>query len=148
MGQIEMALKKNRTMAPHFRGVFARDTLPQNPEEGFYIVNFDRHGQPGSHWICMQIGKSSNSYFDGYGKKVPKFAEAHFHSFLGNKKKIERNSKQLQSEFSTTCSQWCMYCVEKMYGVEYEKHHIPLQIRDAIDERLCHEQFGEKGIWN
>ena len=37
-----------------------------------------------------------------------------------------------------------VFCVEKMYGVEYEKHHIPLQIRDAIDERLCHEQFGEK----
>ena len=41
-----------------------------------------------------------------------------------------------------------VFCVEKMYGVGYEKHHIPLQIRDAIDERLCHEQFGEKNIWN
>ena len=86
-GQIEMALKKNRTTAPHFKGVFARDTLPQNPEEGFYIVNFDRHGQPGSHWICMQIGKLSNSYFDSYGKKELSSRRPISTVFLGTRKK-------------------------------------------------------------
>ena len=52
-GQIEMALKKNRATAPHFKGVFARNSLPKNPEEGFYVVNFDKLGEPGSHWVCM-----------------------------------------------------------------------------------------------
>ena len=104
--------------------------------------------QPGSHWICMQIGKSSNSYFDSYGKKVPKFAEAHFHSFLGNKKKIERNSKQLQSEFSTTCGQWCMYFVwRKCTGWNMKnitspfKSEMPLT-NDYVMNNLVKKTFG------
>ena len=96
----------------------------------------------------MQIGKLSNSYFDSYGKKVPKFVETHFHSFLGNKKKIEKLEAATIRVLNYMWSVVHVFCVEKMYGVEYEKHHIPLQIRDAIDERLCHEQFGEKNIWN
>ena len=41
-----------------------------------------------------------------------------------------------------------VFCVEKMYRMEYEKHHILFQNRDTPDERLCYEQFGEENIWN
>ena len=142
-GQIEMALKKKQLQLP-----ISRDTLPQNPEEGFYIVNFDRHGQPGSHWICMQIGKSSNSYFDSYGKKAPKFVEAHFHSFLGNKK-IERNSKQLQSEFSTTCGQWCMYFVwRKCTGWNMKNITSPFKSEMPLMNDYVMNNLVKKNIWN
>ena len=140
--------EKNRATAPHFKGVFARDSLPKNPEEGFYIMNFDKLGEPGSHWVCMQIGKSRNSYFDSYGKRPPKFVAVHFHRFLGNKKKIERNSKQLQSEFSTTCGQWCMYFVwRKCTGWNMKnitspfKTEIPLT-NDYVMNNLVRKTFG------
>ena len=67
--QIENALKKNASTVPHFRGVYARDTLPQKPRRGFYVVNFNKTGESGSHWVCMHIGKSSNTYFDSYHPK-------------------------------------------------------------------------------
>ena len=147
-GQIEKALKKNRATAPHFKGVFARDSLPKNPEEGFYVVKFDKLGEPGSHWVCIQIGKSSNSYFDSYGKRAPKFAAVHFCRFLRNKKKIERNSKQLQSEFSTMCGQWCMYFVwRKCTGWNMKnitspfKSEIPLT-NDNVMNNLVRKTFG------
>ena len=63
-------------------------------------MNFDKTGESGSHWVCMHIGKSSNTYFDGA-----------FVKFLGLKKKFEKNTKQLQSDFSTTCGQWCIYYI-------------------------------------
>ena len=42
--QIENALKKNASTAPHFQGVNTRDTLPRKPRQGFYVVNFDKMG--------------------------------------------------------------------------------------------------------
>ena len=109
--QIERALKKNTSTARYFRGVYARDTLPRKPRQGFYVVNFDKNGESGSHWICIRIGKSSNTYFDSYGRTPPPFAKACFTKFLGLKKKLQKNTKQLQSDFSTTCGQWCIYYI-------------------------------------
>ena len=88
--QIENALKKNASTAPHFRGVYARDTLPRKPRQGFYVVNFDKTGESGSHWVCMHIGKSSNTYFDSYGRKPPPFTQRDFAKFLGLKKRLEK----------------------------------------------------------
>ena len=109
--QIENALKKNASTAPHFRGVYARDTLPRKPRRGFYVVNFDKMGESGSHWVCMHVGKSSNAYFDSYGRKPPPFTQRDFAKFLGLKKRLEKNTIQLQSDFSTTCGQWCIYYI-------------------------------------
>ena len=96
---------------PHFCGVYARDTLPRKPRRGFYVVNFDKTGESGSHWVCMRIGKSSNTYFDSYGRKPPPFTQRDFAKFLGLKKRLEKNTIQLQSDFSTTCGQWCIYYI-------------------------------------
>ena len=34
----------------YFRGVFLLDTLPRKPNRG--IVNFDKNGGPGTHWVA------------------------------------------------------------------------------------------------
>ena len=109
--QIENALKKNPTTAPLFWGVYARDTLPRKLRRGFYVINFDKVGESGSHWVCMHIGKSTNTYFDSYGRKPPPFTQRAFAKFLGLKKRLEKNTKQLQSDFSTTCRQWYIYYI-------------------------------------
>ena len=86
--QIENALKKNASTALHFWGVYARDTLPRKPRRGFYVVNFDKTGESGSHWVCMRIGKSSNTYFDSYGRKPPPFTQRDFVEILRAEEKI------------------------------------------------------------
>jgi len=106
--ELERALTQNNITSRHFRGVFARDALPSNPRKGFYIMNFDKTGEPGSHWVCMEIGENSNTYFDSYGRKPPRFR--HLMTFLGGKK-MERNKKTLQHDYSTTCGQWCLYYI-------------------------------------
>ena len=64
-------------------------------------MNFDKTGESGSHWVCVHIGKSSNTYFDSYGRKPPPFTQRAFANFLGLKKRLEKNTKQLQIDFST-----------------------------------------------
>ena len=86
--QIENALKENASTAPHFQGVYTRDTLPRKPRQGSYVVNFDKTGESGSHWVCMRIGKSLNTYFDSYGRKPPPFTQRDFCEILRAEEKI------------------------------------------------------------
>ena len=109
--QIEKALRKNVRTVPHFRGVYTRDSLPRKPRRGYYVMNFDKTGESGSHWVCMHIGKSTNTYFDSYSRKPPPFTQRAFAKFLGLTKRLEKNTKQLQSDFSTTFGQWCIYFI-------------------------------------
>ena len=99
---------KDKETAPHFRGVFARNALPSRPRKGFYIMNFDKTGQLGSHWVSMEIGKKYNMYFDSYGREPPTFP--HLTKFLAGKL-LRRNRKQVQHEYSMTCGQWCVYFI-------------------------------------
>ena len=85
--QIENALKRNAITAPHFWGVYARDTLPRKPKWGFYVMNFDKTGESGSHWVCMHIDKLSNTYFDSYGRKPP------FCKILGTEEEIGKKNQ-------------------------------------------------------
>ena len=57
----------------HFRGIFSRDTLPNQinePEIG--IVNLDSHIGSGTHWICYRnVDKQICEYFDSFGLIMP-----------------------------------------------------------------------------
>ena len=74
----------------------------------FFVVNLDRSDQPGSHWVAIMISPLPtvhNEYFDSYGCEPVKELK----SYLGSN--FIMNTKQLQSETSTICGQWCMYYI-------------------------------------
>ena len=49
--ELEEAVKKLKI--PSFRGVFLLDTLPKKPnKKECGIVNFDKSGGPGTHWVA------------------------------------------------------------------------------------------------
>ena len=49
--ELEEAVK--RLKIPYFRGVFLLDTLPKKPNnKECGIVNFDKTGGPGTHWVA------------------------------------------------------------------------------------------------
>ena len=107
-GQLHSALSNAKETGHRFRGVYARDGLPRNLRKGFYIVNFDKKGEPGSHWICIENGDEI-VYFDSYGRTPPRFTG--LARYWRGKKNVVRNTKKLQHDYSTTCGQWCMYFV-------------------------------------
>ena len=107
--QLSKALTEDKETSPHFRGIFARNALPLHPKKGFYIMNFDKMGEPGSHWVSIEIGKNWNTYFDSYGNKPPT-TFLHLSKFLSGKP-LRRNRKQVQHQYSTTCGQWYLYFI-------------------------------------
>ena len=55
-----------------FRGVFMRDEISKINtinENECGILNFNRHDQPGSHWVSWTKLGDNRYYFDSYGEK-------------------------------------------------------------------------------
>ena len=57
---------------PYFRGVFLLDALPRKPnKKECGIVNFDKSGGPGTHWVAWYKNGKTKIYFDSYGVQPP-----------------------------------------------------------------------------
>ena len=68
--ELEDAVKKLKI--PCFRGVFLLDTLPKKPsKKECGIVNFDKSGGPGTHWVAWYKNGKNKIYFDSYGVQPP-----------------------------------------------------------------------------
>ena len=98
----------NKVTKDSFIGVFSSDTLHFLCPDRYYVVNLDTSQQPGSHWIAIKISKSKckNEYFESHGLGPPTVC---FKKFM--KYNYIYNSKRLQHSLSTTCAQWCIYCI-------------------------------------
>ena len=68
--ELEDAAKKLKI--PNFKGVFLLDTLPKKPnKKECGIVNFDKSGGPGTHWVAWYKNGKTKIYFDSYGVQPP-----------------------------------------------------------------------------
>ncbi len=52
-----------------FRGVFASDTIPNLKNNDKAIVNVDKSGQAGSHWIGLYKSSQGVLVYDSFGRK-------------------------------------------------------------------------------
>jgi len=92
-------------------GVFNKDTLPQIPQDGCYLVNLqddnDENGNPqfGTHWVCFYIEKKHACYFDSFGF-IPPLQIRHF---LKRYMPIAYSTKQVQNPRSHACGYYCLY---------------------------------------
>ena len=69
---IELSTYARELDIPNFRGVFMRDTLPQDPFNiQCVILNLNTPDQSGSHWVCYYRNGSDRFYFDSYGQITP-----------------------------------------------------------------------------
>lgn len=97
-----------------FFGVFAADRIPELllPGPGSsprsLIVNTDPSALSGSHWVLYFIRADGNlEFFDSYGRNPSDYG-------LGPRPQIW-NRRQIQSEFSDVCGQYCIYFLYKRH---------------------------------
>ena len=98
--ELEDAVKKLKI--PCLRGVFLLDTLPKKPsKKECGIVNFDKSGGPGTHWVAWYKNGKTKIYFDSYGIQPP----TEVINYLG--KLIHYNTDQIQSVGQVFCGHLC-----------------------------------------
>lgn len=98
--QIERILLLDPETRVIFQGVYPIDLLP-NRKPGGYIINLDKHSQPGSHWVAVFDDGHRVEYFDSYGVAPT------CKSFLGPN--AVYSTVTLQPILSNACGFYCMY---------------------------------------
>ena len=100
--QIETLLKLEPSTKHIFRGVYPIDRLPRR-QKGAYVINLDKHNEPGSHWVAVFDDGHQVEYFDSYGI-APSIT-----SFVGLN--AIYSSITLQPLYSNACGFYCVYYI-------------------------------------
>ena len=112
--ELEDAAKKFKIS--YFRGVFLLDTLPRKPNnKECGIVNFDKSGGPGTHWVAWYKNGKTKIYFDSYSVQPA----LEVIKYLG--KPIHYNTDQLQPAGKVFCGHLCLYVLKELsMGNEFQ----------------------------
>ena len=112
--ELEDAVKKLKI--PCFRGVFLLDTLPKKPsKKECGIVNFDKSGGHGTHWVAWYKNGKNKIYFDSYGVQPP----IEVINYL--KKSIRYNTDKVQPVGQVFCGHLCLYVLKELsMGYEFQ----------------------------
>lgn len=103
--QINEYLKKYT----NFKGTFPRDMLPKAiPINSGVVINTDKAGGPGEHWVAVYLNNSGAQYFDSFGL-VPLHKE--IFAFLNriSPNGWYYNKVTFQSLHTDTCGNYCIY---------------------------------------
>ena len=104
---LEDAVKKLKIRC--FRGAFLLDTLPSKPsKKECGIVNFDKSGGPGMHWVAWYKNGETKIYFDSYGTQPP----LEVINYLENP--IYYNTDQVQPKGQVFCGHLCLYVLKEL----------------------------------
>ena len=105
--ELEDAVKKLKIRC--FKGVFLLDTLPTKPnKKECGIVNFDKSGGSGTHWVAWYKNDKNKIYFDSYGVQPP----TEVNKYLG--KSIYYNTDQVQPRGEVFCGHLCLYVLKEL----------------------------------
>ena len=92
-----------------FRGVYLLDTLPNKPNNRECgIVNLDKSGGSGTHWVAWYKNGKNKIYFDSYGVQSP----TEVINYLG--REVNYNTDQLQPRGEVFCGHLCLYVLKEL----------------------------------
>lgn len=107
--------KTNRNMSTV--GVYPCNKLPRKIKKpAFIIANTDPAHKPGEHWVAFYFPlKGCAEFFDSFGQPPSKLFFIRFLERNSSKYKI--NNQRFQSNFSSTCGNYCcLYLYNRYIG--------------------------------
>ena len=116
LSNFELEDAAKRLKISSFRGVFLLDTLPRKPnKKECGIVNFDKSGGPGKHWVTWYKNSKTKIYIDSYVVEPPIEVVEYL------KSPIRYNTDQLQPVGEVFCGHLCLYVLKKLdMGHEFQ----------------------------
>jgi hypothetical protein len=137
--QIDQIMSKYR---PIYKGAVASDEinneiLPQlnnKSDKVAFVMNIDKHNQPGSHWVAIYLDKGSkqaeyyNSLGDSKTDKIPPHVFKAIIKIINKISpddvegwKIKQNSEADQSALSSNCGWFsCKFIIDRIKGVPFK----------------------------
>ena len=117
--ELSEIIHSNSLLARYLISICPADGLPLwiDKRPGYIIVNSDRLGEPGKHWLLCFLPDQQAlvQYFDSYGLAPNSYNDSwksYFWNWCqnvdGGSARVSRNSKPVQDLFSNTCGQHCV----------------------------------------
>ena len=89
---------------PRFNGIYSRDNLSFEIEDGAYVINLDEYSDIGTHLIALYLSNNDVTYFDSFGiEHIPKEIK----TFISNKN-IKTNIFTIQAYDSIIRGYFCI----------------------------------------
>ena len=112
--QLDRLADSQPTLKPYFSGTMPCDRLPRSPDKKgpvAYIVNTDREGQPGRHWLALWTCDNECEILDSYALPLETYETTGPLQTWLNKhwKTVIQNSQSLQSLFSRSCGDYALF---------------------------------------
>lgn len=109
----------NRLFKKKYIGTFASDRIPVLKNNEMVILNLDKTGQSGSHWIAVKkIGKNAYVY-DSFGRKSYKIIPSIFNSGNGNIIDTDYDAEQNINENDCGARSMAFLILITYFGVDY-----------------------------
>ena len=108
---IEYLKKYNGKKGYVFSGVIMKDEVVKMPvyDKQFFIVNYDKSNQEGSHWVAVVKNKNVVYHFGSYGLPPLQIIKSKF-----SKYKIYYSDTPMQLDNSSICGYLCLKFIEWM----------------------------------
>ena len=153
--QLKNLVKSDRKILKIFGAILPKDKLPKSkPLRNIaYIVNTDRTGGKGKHWLllyCVVGGDSSLVYFVDPLGNPPHHYNSHLSTFCSKFQKIITLSHPIQDRDSQLCGLFVMYFLHHLArghhlkSVERHFYDKNLKRNDRLVFRFCWKMFGRK----
>lgn len=104
-----------------FVGVFAADKIPSLSNGEYAIVNLDKTGQAGSHWVALARNGNDTLMYDSFGRHHKKILPMVATSGNGSIINTDKDAEQHISEYNcgARCMAWIL--LHKHWGPKLAK---------------------------
>ena len=133
-------------LRPIFIGVFARNNIPTKElskrKSWAMIINLDKFSQPGTHWVAVFAPKNKKylEYFDSTGRMASHYS---IKKLLRQREYYIYNNIPLQSKYTTTCGQYCLFFLcGRAHGLQ--PHEIISFFKH--DNRIFNDRFVNRAV--
>lgn len=114
--ELQNVMLRDPAVLRQFGDVCAADELPSNISKrpSVYIVNSDRKGRPGRHWMAFYFPKKGPSeFFDPLGRAPTYYNRTFKKVLLRNGPRYVYNRFRVQPYNTDTCGPFCLYFVTR-----------------------------------
>ena len=97
--QLDYLARDDPVLKPYYRGAFPCDALPKYPRgpQSAYIVNTDKKGRPGKHWMALWTRDQVFEVMDSYGLPLTLYGAQPLEAWLKRWKYVVSNGQSLQN---------------------------------------------------
>ncbi len=111
----ENQLNRLLRLCPEIGGVFSSGNIQIGETPSFIVVNTDKVGSEGIHWVAMFLNETQSEFFDSLGQAPTCYHKEWATLLSETSSQYAYNDVRLQDPMSETCGHFCIYYILKRH---------------------------------